>query len=61
MNFLHTTMFHHDNPVGDQNRLIQVVRDKENGLPGTGMDIEQLRLQRFPRLCVERTERLIHQ
>src|SRR6476646_1060385 len=39
-NLVHTTMLHHDDPVRDQNCLIEIVRDKENGLAGTGMDIE---------------------
>src|SRR3954471_18800947 len=44
---LHHAVLHHHDAVGDQHRLVEVVGDEQNGLAGTAMDVEQLRLHGF--------------
>ena len=43
------------------NRLIHAVGHKENGLPMVFPDAQQLFLEQYPRVSIQRTERLVHQ
>src|SRR5581483_4637332 len=52
---------HHGDPVGEQNRLVDVVGDEEHSLPTSTPDAGELLLHNVARLRVERTKRLIHQ
>ncbi len=52
---------HQENPVGEIDRLVDVVGDHEGGLPGLKTNAADLVLQRAARQRVQRRERLIHQ
>src|SRR5829696_237030 len=52
---------HHDDPVRQEDGLVDLVRDEQDGLLRGVPDPEQLRLHQLPRLGIEGGERLIHQ
>ena len=52
---------HQQDTVGEQDRLVHVVRDHERRLPGVAHQPQHLVLQRPARQCVECRERLVHQ
>ncbi len=52
---------HDDDPVGEEQRLVDVVGDEEDGGAHLLPHAEQQLLHRHPRLRVERGERLVHQ
>src|SRR6266540_2964584 len=52
---------HQQDPVGQQRRLPDIVGDEHERRPGLGPHALDLDLQRFPRLGVERAERLVGQ
>src|SRR5258706_5017348 len=39
---LHHALAHHDDAVGEQNRLVEIMRDEEDRLLGARLDVEQL-------------------
>ena len=51
---------HEHDFVGEIDRLVDVMRDHEHGLPGGGADAAHLVLQRAAGQRVERRERLVH-
>ena len=55
------TRAHHRNAVSQEHRLRHVMRDEHHRLAGAAPDGEQFFLHDPPRLCVQRTERLVHQ
>ena len=52
---------HHDDPVGEEDRLLDGMRDEEDSQPGSRSDLDQFVLQPFACHRIERAERLIHQ
>ena len=52
---------HHDDLVGERDRLLQVVGDEHDGGAGARPQLQQLVLHQRPGLHVERRERLVHQ
>src|SRR2546428_1519253 len=48
-------------PVGQRNRLLEIVRDEYHRLAVGGPQLEQLVLHQLPRLNVERRKRLVHE
>jgi hypothetical protein len=52
---------HDEDPVGEEDRLVQVVRDEEHRLTPIFPQPKKLELQADFRLGIERAERLIHQ
>jgi hypothetical protein len=52
---------HHQDAVGEGDRLDQIVRDEERGLSLRGEGAREILLQDHPGLRVERRERLVHQ
>src|SRR5712671_3397122 len=55
------TRTHHRHAICQIDRFIDLMRDKQHGLPGLRPDLEQFRLHEFPCLRVERRERFVHQ
>ena len=51
----------HDHAIRQRDRLVEVVRDEEDGLALRLPQVEQLVLHQLARLDVERRERLVHQ
>src|SRR5438445_649510 len=51
---------HDDDPIGEEDRLVDVVRDEEHRRLHLAPDAEQKLLHRQPRLSVERAEGLVH-
>ena len=52
---------HHHDPVGERDRLGEVVGDEDDGRAGARPQVEQLVLHELAGLHVERAERLVHQ
>src|SRR5438270_703960 len=52
---------HQDDPVREEDRLVDVVGDHQHGAARSGHDPNQLVLQVRPRERVERTERLVEE
>src|SRR4051812_9117762 len=52
---------HHDDAVGEEDRLVDLVGNEEHRLAGLVPDLEQLLLHELARLRVERGKRLVHQ
>src|SRR5262249_55446572 len=52
---------HRIDPVGEEDGLVDVVRNQDHGRPALAPDAQELVLERRPRESVERTERLVHQ
>src|SRR5438876_5121412 len=51
----------HADAIGERDRLLEVVRDEDDGRRHRRPEVEQLVLHQRPRLHVERAERLVHQ
>ena len=51
----------HDDPVGDQDRLGDAVRDQDHRRAGEFAEAEQLEIEAFARQRIERAERLVEQ
>ncbi len=51
---------HDDHAIGEQDRLLDRVRDKDHGELGAGPKLQQFLLQPFARHGIERPERLVH-
>src|SRR5881628_3875505 len=51
---------HRIDPVGEEDRLVDVVGDQDDGRPAFAPDAQELVLERGPREGVERAERLVH-
>ena len=51
----------HRNPVGKEDRLVDLVRDKEGRLSGARENVQKLHLHELPGLRVECRERLVQQ
>src|SRR4051794_39247448 len=52
---------HHDDAVGKEDGLVDLVGNEEHRLAGLAPDLEQLLLHELARLGVERGERLVHE
>ena len=52
---------HHADPVGEDDRLVDVVGDEQDRLAGRAADAHQLALHVGAGVGVERRERLVHQ
>src|SRR5215217_2983561 len=52
---------HHDDAIGEEDRLVDLVGDKQHRLAGLVPDLQQLLLHELARLRVERGERLVHE
>src|SRR2546423_1414601 len=50
-----------DDPVGERDRLLEIVRDEDDRRSGRGPELKKLVLHERARLDVERAERLVHQ
>src|ERR1700730_15672648 len=52
---------HHDDAVGEEDGLVDLVGNEEHRLAGLVPDLEQLLLHELARLGIERGERLVHE
>ena len=58
---LDPTGIHHDDPIGDRERLGLVVRDVDGGLAGLALEVEDRVFERVPQVPIERGQRLVEQ